>query len=109
MHQEQTETEYGEGAPVISAASARRRGPSFALKLSSCCEVDRWRDSEWAPAAPAAPAEMAERQSCGQYISLQHLYAGHIRFEIHCSCKFNLQLFVNSTLEAIHVLRNSEF
>ena len=47
MHEEQTEN--GEGAPVhISAASARRRGPFFTVKLSSCCEVDRWRDSEWA-------------------------------------------------------------
>ena len=35
MHEEQTETEYGEGAPVhISAASARRRGPTLAVELS---------------------------------------------------------------------------
>ena len=48
MHEEQTETE-GEGAPVhISAASARRRCPSLAVKLSSCCEAARRRDYEWA-------------------------------------------------------------
>ena len=45
----QTETEYGEGAPVhISAASAKRRGPSLAVKLPSCCEAARRRDHDWA-------------------------------------------------------------
>ena len=49
MHEEQTKTEGGEGAPVhISAASARRRGPALAIKLSSCCEVARRSESEWA-------------------------------------------------------------
>ena len=39
-HVEQTVAKYGEGAPAhISAASARRRGLTLAIKLPSCCEV----------------------------------------------------------------------
>ena len=59
--------------------------------------------------APAAPTEMAERQSCVQYLYLYDLYTGHCRFEIHFFCKFNFGLFVNSTLTGIHCLINSEF
>ena len=49
LHEEQTVTKNGEGAPAhISAASARRRGPTLAIKLPSCCEAAWRRDSEWA-------------------------------------------------------------
>ena len=48
-HEEQIETDNGEGAPVhTSAASARRRGPPLAIKPSSCCEAARWRENECA-------------------------------------------------------------
>ena len=47
MHEKQTDTGCGEGAPVhTSAASARRRGPTLAVKLSSYRAAARRRDSE---------------------------------------------------------------
>ena len=106
MHAEQTATEYGEGAPAhISAASARRRGPTLAIKLPSCCEVARRRDSE-----RADPRQLCQlRWRSAKAVGIIYFYSiakvslamrQHTLFSVNSSW----QHFTNSTLGATHLL-----
>ena len=97
---EQTFTKYGEGAPAhISAASPRRRGPTLAMKLPSCCEVAWQRNSEWTD----------PRQVCQlRWRSARAIGICFAKVAIAWSCKFSvnssLQFCENSTLRATQFL-----
>ena len=104
-HVGQIFTKYGEGAPAhISAASPRRRGPTLAIKLPSCCEVAWQRDSEWTD----------PRQVCQlRWRSARAIGILHAKVAIALSCKFSinysLQFCEKSTLRATHFFEFLEF
>ena len=95
-HAEQTVTKYGEGAPAhISAASPRRRGPTLAIKLPSCCDAAWRRDSEWTDPRQVYQLRWRSAKAIGIF---------HAKVAIALSCKFSinssLQFCENSTLRA---------
>ena len=110
MHEEQTETEYREGAPVhISAASARRRGPPLAIKPSSCCEGARWRENECADPRQLCQLKWRSTRAGGcislDPSSLQAMLSSRYFLIVNSF----LQIFANSILETTEFLGNSKF
>ena len=103
MHEEQTEN--GEGAPVhSSAASARRLGPTLAIKLSSCCDAARRRDTEWSDPCQLRQPQWRSARACGIiYLEprfLQVIVGSRFLFLVNSLLHF----FVNSSLRATHFL-----
>ena len=102
MHEKQTDTGCGEGAPVhTSAASARRRGPTLAVKLSSCCEAARRRDSEWAD-----PRQLCQlKWRCARAGGLIYFYWIYPQAKVASSYIFivnsSVHLCINSSLDGI--------
>ena len=106
MHEEQTQTEYCEGAPVhSSAASARRRGPPLAIKPSSCCVAVRWQDNECA--GPRQLRQLTWRSARAGAIYL-HPSSSQVIVSSRCVFLVNslLQISVNSILRATDFLGN---